>query len=1572
MYKSQFKFLNPFGLIFALLLLVISARASEPSLSILPTTLPGEVVSFWSFHESQWETASSTMHDQSGGSAQVYGDVSPVTVEGSNSLNRAAVFDGVDDYIELDDSITFSNLTEITVSAWIKTDTPQTSLIFGKSDGGIISGSPNTSPVEFYLATLTDGLTSHGLKFTVLSESGQYAECSAAFGYTDNEWHYVAGSYDGHVVSLVIDGLRFKYCFLQGRIKSLPEQKIRIGSQKQSAFFKGQIDEVFVSNKARTPEQLKRIYLEQKYPAFYQRPVYTYPATSCGNSVCELGESRAFCSLDCANFIPENENVLCVYNSLSALSTEICDYYTQKRPGASKLGLELADSLFADTLKEEMTYYNFKKYVAEPVHAYANSKQGAKITHLAVAKDLPAVVVWLKGWRVPDPANTVGTAATSFLASPELYLGSWPENAVNGTYTLPASMNSYFLDGVHFEPENFYNPETKIYENRFVVSHLTGYNLADIKKAIDKAVEPAGDPLNYLWLVDLYDIAFQETIGNSDTMYGGELMAEGVAPANIIYPQERYPISLFDPVTMYVGWGNYAPRYGQLWLTNGGLFDFSMADHAVMSSMESWNGYTFSGDASHVSTTRPDQGKLADALTPNAFGGQDYSRSFAGAFGWVAEPGLWGAMTHASRFFRQYAAGLTLAESYWTTVGSQRTHLIVIGDPLLRLTDSAATGLPAGAVCRADADCRQGNCDADTAGVKRCHATVDSCVRSPGIYGAEARPGYGLCDPQNDSLMLVCNDSAWQQTNTPGSDFKCSRGEWKKRNGVACSLAAECASNVCSEDLAGAKRCHQTAGSCVVDSFASEIPNGGCLCLESNLRRACQNGVWDSAQICGGSCLVNVCEGVDFIEPAQFKLKANNVYSYTLPVNLVSPKIADLFSTPPADTQLWVWRAEKQDYSNYIFMPGYGWLGESAEATEDIISLGQGFLISAPQDYDLTVAGAALEAPVAVRIKDQYSLVGLPYCGKNYTASQAFAEIKALEPRCQALMTGLPSPAPVYWWSDDSSYTQEGGTKNNFQLTNFSAYFVKCVAGVDFTWTPSCQPLPPATYTVGGTISGLSRGNLLLQNNHEYDYATSSDGVFAFEIALPSGSPYDVTIASQPAGLSCSITNDSGIITDSNIINIAVNCLDSAGPTISALATSTTQTTARINWQTDEPASSLIEYGLTADYGSQASSSALVISHEFNLTGLAANTRYFFRITLTDAFSNRTVMTDQNFNTLPPNLTVVPPPSGGGGGGGTPASTDTSAPANVSVIINSGAATTTSRIVTLTLSANDSSSIQMAISNNSDFSGASWENYSTSKLWLLTGDNGTKTVYAKFKDTSNNVSSIVSDSIVLNIAEAATLPTPMPSVLGVKIINTFNDYIKAQKNLLTKIDKTLTKRLAGKILLQVQDRGEAWYIDMVSQNRFYLADGARAYGALRKFGLGITNKDLAKIPVGVEKRFLDSDTDADGLADKLEEGLATDKNKEDTDGDGVSDYDEAIKSQTNPLGAGKLIYDNKLVGRLKGRIVLQIENRGEAWYINPADGKRYYMKDGEAAYQIMRFLSLGITNENIRKINIGD
>lgn len=144
----------------------------------------------------------------------------------------------------------------------------------------------------------------------------------------------------------------------------------------------------------------------------------------------------------------------------------------------------------------------------------------------------------------------------------------------------------------------------------------------------------------------------------------------------------------------------------------------------------------------------------------------------------------------------------------------------------------------------------------------------------------------------------------------------------------------------------------------------------------------------------------------------------------------------------------------------------------------------------------------------------------------------------------------------------------------------------------------------------------------------------------------------------------------------------------------------------------------------------------------------------------------------------------------------------------------------------------------------------------------------------------------------------------------------------------SKKDSSLIQRLLGSILLQVNEHGEAWYVNPADSLRYYMKDGATAYGMMRSFGLGITDKDLASIP---------SATDSTTV--KLSPSVCS---------------------------------THSVANRLKGRILLQVEQHGEAWYIEPKTCTRVYMKDGAAAYSIMRELGLGISNIDLEKLPDGE
>lgn len=94
------------------------------------------------------------------------------------------------------------------------------------------------------------------------------------------------------------------------------------------------------------------------------------------------------------------------------------------------------------------------------------------------------------------------------------------------------------------------------------------------------------------------------------------------------------------------------------------------------------------------------------------------------------------------------------------------------------------------------------------------------------------------------------------------------------------------------------------------------------------------------------------------------------------------------------------------------------------------------------------------------------------------------------------------------------------------------------------------------SYSIGGTVSGLI-GSVVLQNNNINSLSITSNGAFIFTNPVANLSSYNISILTQPAGQTCSVSNGTGTVTGMNVSNIALVCSTisySVGGTITGLA----------------------------------------------------------------------------------------------------------------------------------------------------------------------------------------------------------------------------------------------------------------------------------------------------------------------------------------------------------------------------------------------------------------------------------
>ena len=86
--------------------------------------------------------------------------------------------------------------------------------------------------------------------------------------------------------------------------------------------------------------------------------------------------------------------------------------------------------------------------------------------------------------------------------------------------------------------------------------------------------------------------------------------------------------------------------------------------------------------------------------------------------------------------------------------------------------------------------------------------------------------------------------------------------------------------------------------------------------------------------------------------------------------------------------------------------------------------------------------------------------------------------------------------------------------------------------------------LPPSTtYTIGGTVSGLSGSGLVLQNNASDNLSVTANGTFTFATPMASGGAYQVTVLTSPSNpaQTCMVTGGAGSVT-AKVTDVHVAC----------------------------------------------------------------------------------------------------------------------------------------------------------------------------------------------------------------------------------------------------------------------------------------------------------------------------------------------------------------------------------------------------------------------------------------------
>jgi peptidoglycan hydrolase-like protein with peptidoglycan-binding domain len=234
-----------------------------------------------------------------------------------------------------------------------------------------------------------------------------------------------------------------------------------------------------------------------------------------------------------------------------------------------------------------------------------------------------------------------------------------------------------------------------------------------------------------------------------------------------------------------------------------------------------------------------------------------------------------------------------------------------------------------------------------------------------------------------------------------------------------------------------------------------------------------------------------------------------------------------------------------------------------------------------------------------------------------------------------ATLTGLLNNSTYYFviMAKDAASNTTYSTQGSFVTTASGDITAPTITGLHITG------INTTSATVNWSTNELARGTI-------YTGTTSPIGTSS---ATWTGVDYRTTFATTLTGLAASTTYYYIIGSEDPAANKSFSgqasfttlpLVDTAAPIISALSQSAiAQTTAVINWLTDENATSKVFYSTTTPVGTgttlQVFNPSLVTTHNTSLSGLTASSTYYAIVVSSDILGNAATSTQIIFTTLP-------------------------------------------------------------------------------------------------------------------------------------------------------------------------------------------------------------------------------------------------------------------------------------------------------------------------------------------------